>query len=345
MEIIQDDLDIDEDKIVSPQVRISIPVYNGETNCSKFSIDDTWLARGTSRGAVEIYQVEKGRLVHSLERKTGDYGKWVTTCVCFRPPSRDELTANVLFSCDVAGHIHRWHATTGKHLSNTREANQIYTLDFQPDGLQFASGGQDCRVRIYDAATWRFLQKLDEGNGETTAGHTNRIFAIKWHPSDMHVLFSGGWDSTIQIWDTRVGKSVRSIFGPRVHGEAVDISSTGSNILTGSWRTTEQLQEWDYGSTKLIRNIELKAENEEREPRLYAVQYGKGLCENMIFAGGSGSNETYLVDSNSNKLVGRISAQNRAICSLALSSDGAMLMVTTLDGLKIYDMKQFMQAI
>lgn len=36
-------------------------------------------------------------------------------------------------------------------------------------------------------------------NGVTTVGHTNRVFAVKWHPSDINITLSGGWDNTIQV--------------------------------------------------------------------------------------------------------------------------------------------------
>lgn len=35
-------------------------------------------------------------------------------------------------------------------------------------------------------------------NGATTAGHSNRVFAVKWHPVDANIALSGGWDNTIQ---------------------------------------------------------------------------------------------------------------------------------------------------
>lgn len=47
------------------------------------------------------------------------------------------------------------------------------------------------------------------------------------------VLLTGGWDNTIQFWDMRVGHSVKSIFGPHLSGDSLDIC--GDEILTGSW--------------------------------------------------------------------------------------------------------------
>lgn len=47
------------------------------------------------------------------------------------------------------------------------------------------------------------------------------------------VLLTGGWDNTIQFWDMRVGYSVKSIFGPHISGDSLDICN--NEILTGSW--------------------------------------------------------------------------------------------------------------
>lgn len=47
------------------------------------------------------------------------------------------------------------------------------------------------------------------------------------------VLLTGGWDNTIQFWDMRVGHSVKSIFGPHLSGDSLDVC--GDEILTGSW--------------------------------------------------------------------------------------------------------------
>jgi COMPASS component SWD3 len=50
--------------------------------------------------------------------------------------------------------------------------------------------------------------------GKNLPGHSNRIFALKFHNTDPNVLVSGGWDRTIQIYDIREGRTVASMFGP-----------------------------------------------------------------------------------------------------------------------------------
>ncbi|RHY93200.1 hypothetical protein DYB37_008470 [Aphanomyces astaci] len=78
-------------------------------------------------------------------------------------------------------------------------------------------------------------------HGTLTAGHSNRVFSVKYHPLDENTIVSGGWDNTIQIWDTRVGHSVRGIYGPHIAGDAIDINAK-NEILTGSWRPENPLE-------------------------------------------------------------------------------------------------------
>lgn len=90
--------------------------------------------------------------------------------------------------------------------------------------------------------------------GRERTGHSNRIFALKFSSEDDNVLLSAGWDNTVlvtlqpgapalttpQIWDMRADTPVRSIFGPHVCGDAIDMS--GNVVLTGSYRPEKQLQ-------------------------------------------------------------------------------------------------------
>ncbi len=89
---------------------------------------------------------------------------------------------------------------------------------------------------------------------KNTSGHSNRIFSVKFKADDPNLVLSGGWDNTVQIWDLRTGHSVRSIYGPHICGDALDVNAQG-HILTGSWRPERALQVWDLGSGRPMRDI------------------------------------------------------------------------------------------
>lgn len=193
----------------------------------------------------------------------------------------------------------------------------------------FATAGRDTAVRVYDEATKTEIACLKGGQGTTTAGHSNRIFSMKFHPEDENIIVSGGWDNTIQIWDLRVKHSVRGIYGPHIAGDALDIK--GDEILTGSWRPDSPLELWDYGSGKRKCVIPWNQSAIRTEPCfLYSAQFSKQ--HSLIAAGGSGANEAKVFNhAQGNKLVGTIAGLSRGVFTLDFSPKGDKLTVAGAD--------------
>lgn len=94
-------------------------------------------------------------------------------------------------------------------------------------------------------------------------------------------------------------RSVRSIAGPHICGDALDVqpsagsgaspgSGTSPLVLTGSWREAHPLQLWDLGTGRLLTNLPWW----QPEPGAclpYAARFGTGRACGMVVAGGSGS--------------------------------------------------------
>ena len=75
--------------------------------------------------------------------------------------------------------------------------------------------------------------------------HVNRIFTVKCMPKDPSIFFSGGWDSTIQVWDVRTPTgSVRKICGPSISSDSIDIQ--GKTLLCGNYTNTDIVQLFDF---------------------------------------------------------------------------------------------------
>ncbi len=82
--------------------------------------------------------------------------------------------------------------------------------------------------------------------------------------------------------------------GPYICGDSIDIF--GNILVTGSWRTENQLEMWDLRESK-PNPIGIKWEN---EPGFAPVKlYGCQICQSngrFLLAGGSGTNEARLYD-------------------------------------------------
>jgi len=76
--------------------------------------------------------------------------------------------------------------------------------------------------------------------------HVSRIFSVRCLRNDPSVFFSGGWDSTVQIWDIRAPEgSVRKICGPSVSGDSIDIKD--NTMLVGNYQNNDIVQLYDFG--------------------------------------------------------------------------------------------------
>ena len=198
--------------------------------------------------------------------------------------------------------------------------NPLFTIDYSADGKKFATAGKDYAVRVYDEATKTLVSKMEGGYHAIQKGHSNRVFSLKFDKNDDNVVVSGGWDNTVQVWDLRTERSVRSFYGPHICGDAIDIS--GGTILTGSYRMDEQLQTWDFGTGKLIDNISWG----NSSTQLYAACFDPSGT--LIGAGGAGKNEAKIFDRTAgNALVGTVAGLSRGVYSIDFNHDGSKFVV------------------
>ncbi|GKT16898.1 WD domain G-beta repeat, partial [Aduncisulcus paluster] len=184
----------------------------GEAFSIRFSPTQTHMAAGCADGVVRVYNPASGRLIQ--EMTCDPKNKLPVTSVAFRKPVSGTRGQNILLIGTSSGFVQHWHVTSGKCLHTLKETgNEINAVCFSDDSSKFATAGRDMAVRVYDEATRRLTHTLTEGYTGVTAGHSNRIFSVKFHPDDSNMVLSAGWDKSVQIWDLRAGHSVHSIFG------------------------------------------------------------------------------------------------------------------------------------
>ena len=96
-------------------------------------------------------------------------------------------------------------------------------------------------------------------------------------------------------------------------------------VLTGSWRQEHQLQLWDFGTGKLIEEIQWGPKSKQ-DCMLYCAKFSKS--GNLIAAGGSGLNEAKIFDrSNKYATVGTVAGLSRGVYSLDFNHNGSKFCV------------------
>ncbi|XP_039189818.1 ribosome biogenesis protein WDR12 homolog isoform X5 [Crotalus tigris] len=122
----------------------------------------------------------------------------------------------------------------GAAASLSEEENEIHALDFCRDGSAFATAGKDRHIRLYDSQTHQLVHVVRApdfmAGDEFTpfSGHSRRIFALRFHPTELHLFLTGGWDNSVKVWDKRVPKGAQSVInGPHICGPGIDIKMTG----------------------------------------------------------------------------------------------------------------------
>ena len=321
--------------------KFAIADCTSEVFCTRFSPDGKYLAAGCADGAIRVYTVSNGKLSFTLNVDNVDA---LPMCsLRFRPISTSSRTKNVLLAVSADGSAQHWHVTSGRRLhSIVEDDNQIFSVDYRPDGALFATAGKDKAVRIYDEATKSIVTELSGGIFRAGPGHSNRIFSARFHPTEENILVSGGWDKTIQVWDLRMEESIKSIFGPFVCGDAVDV--VGTEIVTGSYRTEKQLEVWDMRAGKLREEIpwcQNALATTQEQCQLYAAQFSKEGTGRLIAAGGAGSNDCKVFDhANGNQLVGMISGLTRAVYTVDFSPDSSLIALAGGDSsVRVYNVR------
>lgn len=176
------------------------------------------------------------------------------TCVQWRPGGRRSTT---LGTTDTEGVVKLWEIPPGRQSSEPprcilqfQGSTALDALAFTCDGERVAAGGAGRSLAVFSVAEGQNgvvepLQVL----GATAAvpgrigGHVLKVVAMRSHPENPNIIFSGGLDRKVLVWDLRSGNSPMSaIHGCELGGDAIDISRDGLRVLTGSHRQRNCLQ-------------------------------------------------------------------------------------------------------
>ncbi|XP_035216954.1 ribosome biogenesis protein WDR12 homolog [Stegodyphus dumicola] len=269
--------------------------YSGSSTvmcCSVFPSNNQ-VAIGWADGTVEIRDGESFEVQNTL---AGPSNLPVTS---LSENETDDSGMHLLASY-ASGDTILWDAVESNKTWYEKEDRQTLVNSFNLDCSSFALSGSDAKISIYDRYTGTLSSVLQGSiDPDVMDGHTMRVFALRYHPTNKNELLSGGWDDTVQFWDVRDPIAIRKIYGPHICGNGIEF--LGDNkVVTASWRKQDPLQVWDYGSGKLIQNIN----PDELTSFLYFCRYVES--EAYFLVGGSHKNILRIIDVNTRTTLGSV---------------------------------------
>ena len=157
----------------------------------------------------------------------------------------------------------------------------------------------------------------------------NRIFWVKFHPEDEHIIYSGGIDRMITVHDTRWKFPLRNIIGPYIIGDSIDVRN--HSLLTGSYWADEWLEIWDLRNYERISAFNWNNSDSPIGGQVVAAKFTKGST-NGIIAASKIENELKMINSTTGEPFESVKGFSSMIYSMDISYEGNYISIGNADG-------------
>ncbi|XP_076668271.1 striatin homolog [Andrena cerasifolii] len=294
--LVQDQVRIDGNVTVIRQLDIEQDIL-----CICYTETHDFLAAGLTDGTVRLYKTTSGADPLSLRDAEMIQKPSPTTAIRHRPVRRSHPITRTVIATYANGCVKCWHYPSSQCLYTIRENRQTLGLVYHSHLPKFVTVGDDAKIYLYDEET-KMQERVFQASDslEVMDGHRSRVFSACFNPKSAHELITGGWDDTIQFWDSRQPYALRRISGVHMCGDGLDISTNGREILSCAWQRENSIQLWDYGSGKLLVTL---------EPDSYSsmLYCGKYVTNMFIACGGTDDNLFRVIDLRSHVSIAMVS--------------------------------------
>jgi WD40 repeat protein len=211
-----------------------IVLKNGNMVTSvSFSPDGKFLASGSNKGTVKIWDVGSWREVAILERRNS------VISVAFSPDSK------FLASGSLDETVKVWAVGSWREVATLRgHQDWVYSVAFSPDGNFLASGSLDETVKVWAVGSWREVATL--------RGHGYGVNSVSFSP-DGKFLASGSYDETVKVWAVGSWREVATLRGHEGSVLSVSFSPDGKFLASGSRDKTVKV--WEVGSWREVATL------------------------------------------------------------------------------------------
>lgn len=233
------------------------------------------------------------------------------------------------------------------------DSSSFSAIAFSPNDALLATGSDDGKIRLWDAAAGERIAAFD--------GHTDRITNVDFSPDGLR-LASASWDSTVRLWDTNTQEMVGAFKGHSGRVTCVAFSPDGRYLASGSLDKTVRI--WDVlkgeivGEPKIHTHVilcvafspdgkHLAFGSQEKTLRLLDMATGKNIAvfkghtsnissiafspDGRLLASGSSDNTMRLWNVSTGKFMTEIAGHATSVNDVAFSPDGRYLVSCSAD--------------
>jgi WD40 repeat protein len=239
-----------------------------------------------------------------------------TWSVAFFPDSR------VLASGSDDHTIRLWNRKTGQELAClTGHESTVSCVAISPDGCMLASASLDRTVKLWDVRT----SETDSGElvsavreTATLMGHTDRVRCVAFSP-DSKTVATGGYDSTVMLWDAKTGATTMTLKGHEMRVGTVVFLPDGKTLISGGDDGTIRFWNTDDGTVRsVICNFE-------------AVGHIALSPDERMLAAGGGEGVVRVWDAGTGELLSTLQGHTQSVRSVSFSPDGNTLASGSMD--------------
>lgn len=198
----------------------------------------------------------------------------------------------------------------------------IHEIMYSPDGTRLAVT-TTIGVWIYDSRTG---EELDLITGE----HTDRVYSAAYSPNGKTIA-TGSWDRTVQLWDTRTGKNIKTFKGYTYGIVSVAYSPDGKTIATRGNDNTIEL--WNARTGKHFKSLS----GHEKSKTLYEGHPDASINsfayspDGKTIVSGGGDKTVRLWNARTGENIRTLIGHTEAVRAVAYSPDGGTIVSASRD--------------
>ncbi|HEY9828142.1 MAG TPA: NB-ARC domain-containing protein [Stenomitos sp.] len=182
---------------------------------------------------------------------------------------------------------------------------------FSPDGLRFAMGNADNKIRMWQVSDYTELFVCQ--------GHTNWVCSVAFSPVE-NLLASGSLDKTVRLWDASTGKGLKTLTGHLGWIWAIAFSPDGQLLASGGDDHTIRL--WNPATGRCTEILK------EHHSTVWALAFSP---DGRTLASSSADSTLRLWDLETGTSRELLQGRTNRVRALAFSPDGTVLATGGID--------------